>query len=1261
MAETEKYDNSTRVDGPAGEARTNRLPPRFEIRGELGRGGMGAVIWAYDEKLKQEVAVKILTADPNDDSLAARFRQEAKELSSFTHPNIVTLLDFGSFEGEDYIVLEFLKGGNLLDWISQKPSIPEVVERFTQIAQGLDYIHHRGIVHRDLKPENILLTSEGQPRITDFGVARRMEQQTRFTAAGTILGTSTYMAPEQIMSSEVGPPADIYSLGVCLFEALTGQPPFIATQHFALLQAHLTETAPSVRSKRDDVPEELDRLVNRMLKKTPEERPASAQEVITALREINVSTPVEPKVFRKIERPAAWSALMGHMQEIKAGQGFGCHLVGPTGSGRSYLLKQFCLEAKTKGVRTIVVAPTHEPVEALKRLWFLLGPSCPLREILAVEGPTGAANWIRRRLEGCSQPTVLVVDDIERHLPTTLAVFRALGQLTPPPSAGWIISSTPAQRFSEAGGSVVELTPMSQGDLNVLFDSVRGFEPGPELSNWLSARSAGWPRQAKLLANALPDSVVDPPSDPTGQVLHNFDRLSENARLTLEVLCLAHQPVPYDLMVAGTGLAHRTLDKGLSEIVQAGYAEEDWTQPDHFRVAHDLYRELLAKGLPERTSRRLHMAIAAFYERTEFSTERGRHLLAAGEKDKAFQTLMYEADYAKELGFLPLAHNLLKAALTCAGSPTTDVAESKARLAEVALDSGKVEESKKLLADLAPKSLSGKLQADLVRATMANRESEIFDESVLLTPRGTSPTTIREMHLSIVLHRQLAKAASRAEDFERASEHLEQALKLAHTVNEPDVWGQVLVASGFLKLQQGEAAEAEVEARQAIEKTRHSENPRWRTKSYELLGEVQMALGAPARAALSFQQALEIAKDALLDKRCTKLERKLYKAQKGESLTPLNAPRPVVVPHLPATEECPPTVVDEVSPLLQPQGDNVQVRVVEEPRSTSHQQNVAPVSVEPLSQQVSQAQAAESQPSQPPVRRSPVLLLAVAGLLVLALLGGAIAGYQNWSNQPGTLTLHSHPPTVDLKYPGLEAPIKVTSGTPINLPPGSYKLEISADGFKAETRQIEIQRAGQLQLDFKLVSTFGALKLLNWPEKTTLTIEGVKTEVKPGAEIRLPVGKHKLVAEKRLFEKVERTVVIRPAEIEELTIKLKPVLGDLAITTNPPNAVVFLDGKRHSGKSNTTVGAIKPGDYDVKVTLDGYYAAEKRVEVKAGQASKLEFSLEKIVEAPPAHVEPPQQPTWNPAPYDPGPPPASSSSGGSGGSGSGGGGIDWEY
>lgn len=1229
---------------------------------------MGAVFHAFDTKLQQDVAVKLLTGDADDDQMRQRFRQEAKELSSFTHPNIVTLLDFGEFEGEDYIVLEFLRGGNLLDWIATRPTVREVVERFILIGQGLDYIHNRGLVHRDLKPENILLTEDGQPRITDFGVARRLEKSTRFTAAGTILGTSTYMAPEQIMSSEVGPAADIYSLGVCLFEALTGKPPFVASQHFALLQAHLTETAPSARSRRAEIPEELDRLVARMLKKKPEERPGSAQEVVAALREIRIPVQDEPETARLIDRPKAWGELMQQLEGLKSGEGMGVHLVGPSGSGRSRLLKQFCHEAKLRGIRTLVLSPTHEPTDALKRLWHILGPTCPLQEILAFEGATGCASWLRKRLES-GPPTILVADDSERHYPTALAVLRALSLLTPPASSGWLISSTPAQKINDGSGPVIELSPMERRDLDRMFEGIRGTSPGHEVSLWLESRSAGWPRQAKLLAHGVPDPKGDPPTDLAGLARERLEGLSENGRLILEVMALAHSPAPYELLVSGTGLVHRSLDRALTELVEGGFAEEEWAQPDCFRVGHALYRELVIKALPDRTARRLHSALAQHYEKLDNTTLQGRHLLAAGEPEKAYPVLLAEADWAKELGFLPLAHQLLKSALTCSDPPSGDLAESQCRLAEVALESGAIEESKKILSQAAPKSLGCKLQADLVRTTLANMESEPVDESQLITPRNANPTTIREMHLSITLHRQLAKAASRTEDFDRAAEHLRQAFKLANHLNEPETWGQVLVASGYLKLKQGDAAEAEVEARQAIEKTRHSENPRWRAKSYELLGEVQMALGAPSRAALSFQQALEISRDALLDKRCLKLERKFQKAQKGEPLAPLPKPEPVAPlpevlqePTAPLGEAVAGRVVpvDPVPPVSEivaepgpPPADkrteigppNPALETLPEPPKPE-----PPKPEPPKPEPNEQAVPVTPEPARP-ARSSILPKLIGAVLLLLLLAGGAAFGYQNWAKTPGKLVLATQPADVKVSFKGLDK--TASSSQPIELAPGEYDITLSAEGFKPVERHVAIQRAAETRLELSLEATHGAIKLSELPPGTKVYVNGAeKSGLSAGSEIKLPASKYTLKFARRLYATKEIPVDLQPGEVEEFKVALTPVKGELIIKCDQPQAVIMVNARKAKWKEPIE---LKPGTYTLVASVDGFEKKEAEAVVKAGETTTIALSkFEK--KKPPPPPPPPEEPYYPPPVQEPYYPPTDYYPGGGTGTATGGGG-----
>ena len=258
----------------------NLLPDRFELIEELGRGGSSIVFRALDSTSQREVAVKLLLKNTEED----RFRREARQLASLSHPNVVSFLEVGSHEGHDFLVMEYLEMGELSAYV-RSLSVVAILRVFVQICEGLAHLHDRGIVHRDIKPANILVDATGCPKITDLGVARRMEQSTRLTQAGTILGTYSYLAPEQILSSDVGPRADIYSLGVCLFAALAGRNPFEATNQFAMLRAHLEEEPPSLQDFIAQAPPVLCELLQSMLAKEPEARPPSARSTADALGE----------------------------------------------------------------------------------------------------------------------------------------------------------------------------------------------------------------------------------------------------------------------------------------------------------------------------------------------------------------------------------------------------------------------------------------------------------------------------------------------------------------------------------------------------------------------------------------------------------------------------------------------------------------------------------------------------------------------------------------------------------------------------------------------------------------------------------------------------------------------------------------------------------------------------------------------------------------------------------------------------------------
>lgn len=263
------------------ERAMNVLPDKFQILRELGRGGTSVVYEAFDQEVGSEVAVKLLLSTEE----AERFRLEATRLESLNHPNVVSLLSYGQHDDRDFIVMECLPEGDL-NHRTQGLNLADTLEFFLQICDGLSYLHDLGIVHRDLKPSNILFDVHGRPKIADLGLSRQVDERMQLTQSGAIVGSYSYMSPEQILSSKVGPSADLYSLGVCLFRALTGVRPFEFQNDFAMLKAHLQDTPPCLRQYLPDAPKGLVQLVADLLAKDEQDRPATADDVADRLLEV---------------------------------------------------------------------------------------------------------------------------------------------------------------------------------------------------------------------------------------------------------------------------------------------------------------------------------------------------------------------------------------------------------------------------------------------------------------------------------------------------------------------------------------------------------------------------------------------------------------------------------------------------------------------------------------------------------------------------------------------------------------------------------------------------------------------------------------------------------------------------------------------------------------------------------------------------------------------------------------------------------------
>lgn len=253
------------------------LPPFLTYLSVLGHGGMGAVLKAFDTRWGLEVAVKVLPV-ACDPEFAQRQRHEAEALAALSHPNVVSLIESFEWEGQHFLLIELLEGGDIAELLQGTLSLSRILEIFAQVCLGLQYIHDQGLVHRDIKPGNILFSQDGVAKIADLGLVRRQGQQSGLTEPGVMMGTAAYVSPEQIRSTrEVGPPGDLYSLGCTLFHALTGQWPFPGKNEFEIMQAHLAQPPPRLRDLRPNLPRELDAVMARLLDKTPDLRPPASQ------------------------------------------------------------------------------------------------------------------------------------------------------------------------------------------------------------------------------------------------------------------------------------------------------------------------------------------------------------------------------------------------------------------------------------------------------------------------------------------------------------------------------------------------------------------------------------------------------------------------------------------------------------------------------------------------------------------------------------------------------------------------------------------------------------------------------------------------------------------------------------------------------------------------------------------------------------------------------------------------------------------------
>ena len=248
---------------------------RYELEQLVGSGGMSSVFRAHDRVLERTVALKVLHERlTSNQDVVERFTREAKLVAGLSHHNIVAVIDRGESDGGPFIVFEYIAGDNLKQVIVRDGPLPvdRALELAIEVSRGLAFAHQNGFVHRDVKPQNVLLNGKGEAKVTDFGIARPMEATSQETATGTVLGTCDYIAPEQAQGRSVDAQTDVYSLGVVLFELLTGEVPFTGDNFVAVAMEHINTAPPPVSLKRPDVPRRVEAAVDKALAKDPSRR-----------------------------------------------------------------------------------------------------------------------------------------------------------------------------------------------------------------------------------------------------------------------------------------------------------------------------------------------------------------------------------------------------------------------------------------------------------------------------------------------------------------------------------------------------------------------------------------------------------------------------------------------------------------------------------------------------------------------------------------------------------------------------------------------------------------------------------------------------------------------------------------------------------------------------------------------------------------------------------------------------------------------------
>ncbi|MFQ5665546.1 MAG: protein kinase [Candidatus Binatia bacterium] len=401
---------------------------RYTVRRFLGEGARKRVYLACDTRLDRNVAIALIKTEGLDETGATRVRREAQAMGRLgSHPHIVTIHDIGDEHGQPYVVQELMDGGSLSDLIRAAPEsrleISTALRIGGEIASALSFAHQHGVVHRDVKPGNVWLTTGGRAKLGDFGLAVAPDR-TRLTQAGVMLGTAAYMPPEQALGGDVAGRADLYSLGAMLYETLTGRPPFPGNDTVSVISQHLNTPPLPPALLNPQVPQALDTLVLRLLAKSPEDRPGSADEVTAMLASIAAAPlPSAPVTLAETVRARArttavrnpfvgrekeLSQLKDRMEDAIAGHGLLMMLVGEPGIGKTRLSEELAVHARLRGAQ-VLLGQCYESEGA--------PPYVPFMEALRQYVSSRSNDDLRREIGDAGSDLAKLVSEIRARIP----------------------------------------------------------------------------------------------------------------------------------------------------------------------------------------------------------------------------------------------------------------------------------------------------------------------------------------------------------------------------------------------------------------------------------------------------------------------------------------------------------------------------------------------------------------------------------------------------------------------------------------------------------------------------------------------------------------------------------------------------------------------------------------------------------------------------------------------------------------------------